>query len=176
MLHLEVPCWFKFIPNWAIYSETLCMYKAWGAAKQRGSILASHPRAPSLIPSIPPKKFRGKTINVADIIQWCWLEDSRQWLENVDWTNVVRASGKPSGQKHAILTWWPPIFWRYKIFLTLPWVKTLSLQICTGYGHVMTLPPPGIDTDTLPSSEPDESSNFYYDHNDDDQDQDDQVI
>ena len=52
----------------------------------------------------------------------------------------------------------------------------LKLQICKGYGHVMTLPPPGIDTDTLPSSEPDESSNFYYDHNDDDQDQDDQVI
>ena len=49
-------------------------------------------------------------------------------------------------------------------------------MICTGYGHVMTLPPPGIDTDTLPSSEPDESSNFYYDHNDDDQDQDDQVL
>ncbi len=34
-----------------------------------------------------------------------------------------------------------------------------------GYCHVMALPPATVDTDTLPSSEPDESSNFYYEDN-----------
>ena len=34
----------------------------------RGSILASHPAAPGLIPGIPPKKFRGKIAYVAGFI------------------------------------------------------------------------------------------------------------
>ena len=33
-------------------------------------------------------------INVADVNQWCWLEESGQWLENVIWTHLVLASGK----------------------------------------------------------------------------------
>ena len=63
-----------------------------GAAQHGGSILASHPAAPGSIPSITKKNFRGNIINVAEINQWHWLEESEQWLENVD---RVLASGKP---------------------------------------------------------------------------------
>ena len=31
-----------------------------------------------------PKNFRGKIIDVADVNQRRWLEESGQWLENVD--------------------------------------------------------------------------------------------
>ena len=64
-----------------------------GAAQQRGSVLASHPTAPGLIPSIP------KIINVAKVNQWRYLEESGQWLEHVDQTHLVLDSGKPVQQK-----------------------------------------------------------------------------
>ena len=38
-------------------------------------------------------------INVAEVIQRCWLEESGQWLDNVDRTHLVLASGKPVLQK-----------------------------------------------------------------------------
>ena len=48
------------------------------------------------------------------------------------------------------------------------------LNWLSGYNHVMALPPAAVvDTDTLPSSEPDESSNFYYEHPDNENDDDD---
>ena len=51
--------------------------------------------APGLIPSIPKKNFRGKIIDVGEVNQLRWLEESGQWLENVDRTHLVQASGKP---------------------------------------------------------------------------------
>ena len=41
----------------------------------------------------------GKIINLAEVNQQCWLEESGQWLENVDQTHLVLASGKPVLQK-----------------------------------------------------------------------------
>ena len=60
-----------------------------GAAWHRGSILASHPGAPGLIPGVP-----SKIVDVAEVNQWCCLEESGQLLENVDQTHLVVASGK----------------------------------------------------------------------------------
>ena len=39
--------------------------------------------------------FRGKIINITEVNQWRWLEESGQWLENVDRTHLVLVSGKP---------------------------------------------------------------------------------
>ena len=47
-----------------------------------------------------PKKFRGKIIDVVEVNQWPWLEESGPWLENVDQTYLVLASGKPDLQKY----------------------------------------------------------------------------
>ena len=42
-----------------------------------------------------PIFLRGKIINVSEVNQWRCLEESGQWLENVDRTHLVLASGKP---------------------------------------------------------------------------------
>ena len=38
-------------------------------------------------------------MDVAEVNQRHWLEESRQWLENVDRTHLVLGSGKPVPQK-----------------------------------------------------------------------------
>ena len=52
-----------------------------------------------LIPRVPEKNFRGKIIDVAEVNQQHWIEERGQWLENVDRTHLVLASGKPVLQK-----------------------------------------------------------------------------
>ena len=59
----------------------------------------SHPAAPALMPSVPKKNFRVKIMNVAEVNQWRCSEESGQWLNNVDRTHIVVASGKPVVQK-----------------------------------------------------------------------------
>ena len=39
--------------------------------------------------------FEEKIINVAEVNQQHWLEESGQWLDNVDQTHLVLASGRP---------------------------------------------------------------------------------
>ena len=34
-------------------------------------------------------------VNVAEVNQWRWLEESGQWHENVNRTHLVLVSGKP---------------------------------------------------------------------------------
>ena len=41
------------------------------------------------------KVFRRKIINVAEVDQLRWLEESGQCFENVDRTHLILASGKP---------------------------------------------------------------------------------
>ena len=41
-------------------------------------------------------------INVAEVNQRCWFEESGQWLENVDQTHLVLVSGKPVLKKDAM--------------------------------------------------------------------------
>ena len=43
--------------------------------------------------------FRGKLIGVTQINYGRWFEESGQWLENVDQTHIVLASGKPQQEK-----------------------------------------------------------------------------
>ena len=38
--------------------------------------------------------FRGNIVDVAEVNQWRRYEENGQWLENVDQTHVVLASGK----------------------------------------------------------------------------------
>ena len=52
------------------------------------------PAALSLIPSIPKKNSEEKIVDIAEVNQWPCLEESGQWLENVDQTHLVVASGK----------------------------------------------------------------------------------
>ena len=52
-----------------------------------------------MIPIVPPKNFRAKIIDVAEVNQWRWLVESGKWLENADRTHLGLASGKPVLQK-----------------------------------------------------------------------------
>ena len=60
------------------------------------SILASSPSCPGFNSQ---NFIRGKIIDVAEVNQCCWLEESEHWLENVDQTHLVLASGSPVLQK-----------------------------------------------------------------------------
>ena len=57
-------------------------------------ILAYRPSCPGFIPSIPETFLEKKFVHVGEVNQWRSLEESRQWLENVDETHLVLASGK----------------------------------------------------------------------------------
>ena len=52
------------------------------------------PAALGLIPSIPKKLSVGNNVNSSEVNQRRHLEESEQWLENVDQTHIVLASGK----------------------------------------------------------------------------------
>ena len=45
------------------------------------------PSSPWFDSKCSKKNFRGKIIHVAEVNQQCWLGESGQWLENVDWTH-----------------------------------------------------------------------------------------
>ena len=57
--------------------------------------LLPDPAAPVLIPRVPEIFSDNKIFHVAEVYQWCWLEESGLWLENGDRTFVVLTSGKP---------------------------------------------------------------------------------
>ena len=57
------------------------------------------PNSPGFDSQRSQKNFRGKIIDVAEDNQRPWLEESGQWLENVDRTHLDLASGKPVLQK-----------------------------------------------------------------------------
>ena len=61
------------------------------------SILASRPKCFEFN-SQHSRKF-SKIIGVAEVNQQSWLEESVQWLENVDLTQLVLAGCKPELQK-----------------------------------------------------------------------------
>ena len=67
------------------------------------SILASRLSCPGFNSQHSPKKFRGKNADVAEVDRRGCLEESRQWLEKVDLTYLVPASGIPVLQKKIIL-------------------------------------------------------------------------
>ena len=61
--------------------------------------LLLHPDAPGLIPSIPEIISEEKFVDVAEVNQLRCLEESGQWLDNVDQIHLVLASGKLVLQK-----------------------------------------------------------------------------
>ena len=60
------------------------------------------PTAPGLNPSVPEIFSEEKIIDVAEVNQRRRLEESGQWLESVDRTHLVLASGKPVLQKDRV--------------------------------------------------------------------------
>ena len=50
--------------------------------------------APGSIPSIPATFSEEDIVDVADVNQWHCIEESGQWLENVDQTHLVLAKSK----------------------------------------------------------------------------------
>ena len=59
------------------------------------SRLASGPSCPRFDSQHSQKEFQKKIIvNVAEVNQWPCIEESGQWLQNVDQTSVTLASGK----------------------------------------------------------------------------------
>ena len=51
------------------------------------------PAAPGLIPAFPTKSEE-KIVNIAEVNQRGFFKKSEQWLENVDRTHLLPASGK----------------------------------------------------------------------------------
>ena len=69
------------------------------------STLASKPSCPKFDSLYTRSFFRGKIADVAEVNQWHSLGESEQWLDVVDQTHLVLASGKIVVQKalsHAI--------------------------------------------------------------------------
>ena len=59
------------------------------------SRLASGPSYPWLDSQHPQENSKGKNANFAEVKQWLCLEESGQWLQNVDQTHQVElARGK----------------------------------------------------------------------------------
>ena len=56
----------------------------------------------STLASCPSIHGIEKIIILAEVIQWCCLEESGQWLENVDRTHLVLASNNLVRQKRLI--------------------------------------------------------------------------
>ena len=60
---------------------------------KKGAFLLPDPAAQGSFLAFP-KNFRGKIVYVAEVNNWHCLEKIGQWLENVDQTLLVLASGK----------------------------------------------------------------------------------
>ena len=63
------------------------------------SVLASHPAAPGSIIG-NHENFFGRILGVAKVDRQHWLEESEQWLENVERTHKVLVCGKLVFQKN----------------------------------------------------------------------------
>ena len=67
-------------------------------------ILASGPSCPEFDSQHSAKILSDEIIiDIAEVNQQRWLEESGQWLENVDQTHLVQARGKPVQQKRIII-------------------------------------------------------------------------
>ena len=56
--------------------------------------LLTYPPAPGLIPTISKKNSEEKIVDAAEVNQQRCLEEIELWLENVDRTHLLLASGK----------------------------------------------------------------------------------
>ena len=73
-----------------------------GSTAQWLAYLILDPAAPGYIPSNPNFFSKEKIVNVAEVNQRRCLEETGQWLENVDRTHLVLASGKLVQHKNKI--------------------------------------------------------------------------
>ena len=94
-----------------------------GSIAQLLEHLISNPAAPGLIPRVP-KKISGEKWSK---LQELWLEESGQWLENVDWTHVELASDKPV-LKYEILLPFNKIFGRSRNLVQLTSAISVALS------------------------------------------------
>ena len=65
-----------------------------GSVAQWLAYLLPDPAALGSIPSITKKNSDEKNVGVAEVNQRRGMEESEQWLENVDWTDLILVSGK----------------------------------------------------------------------------------
>ena len=79
-------------------AKQMCGYSG-GCTRTRGGG-KFYIRAFSLLWSSFNAKIYKLIIEVGEVNQWHWLEESGQWFENVDPTHLVLASGKPVLQKN----------------------------------------------------------------------------
>ena len=78
--------------------------KFWGQHSTMVRILASEPSCPGFDSQHYAKILSDEIIiDIAEVNQRGWLEERGQWLESVDRTHLVLASGKPVLQKRIII-------------------------------------------------------------------------
>ena len=62
--------------------------------RQQNGLFLPDPTAPGSIPSVPKSLLKKDVVNATEVNQWRCSEESGQWLENVNRTYLVLASGK----------------------------------------------------------------------------------
>ena len=93
------------------YIKQISLLGGRGGAQHGDTIHASHPAAWGSNPSVLT------IMDVAEVNQQHWLVESGQWLENVDRTHLVLASGKQVLQKNLIS------------LLAVSWIQTHASSI-----------------------------------------------
>ena len=96
-------------------------------------VLASWPSCPGFDSQHCWNAFREKMADAALVNQRCCLEKSGQWLENVDQTHLVLASGKLVLQKqlflYYLLSWTCPQTWNFgRTWWRIRWRRSLHPQ------------------------------------------------
>ena len=71
-----------------------------GRVEQWLACLLPDPASPGSLPSVDEIFSKGTIVDVAEVNQHHSLEESRQWLENADGTNLALTSGKILLQKY----------------------------------------------------------------------------
>ena len=86
-----------------LFAHLAWLAKIWHTGGQHStmvSLLACGPSCPGFDFQHSPKKIsETKIVDVAKVNQWRCLEESAQWLENIDQTNLLRGSGNLVLQK-----------------------------------------------------------------------------
>ena len=75
-------------------SDQLWLWRKQVIGGQYGPMVSIEPAAPGSVPSTAKKIHRKKIVDAAEVNQRCCVQESGKWLEDVDWTHLVLASGK----------------------------------------------------------------------------------
>ena len=91
----------QFLTSEIIYQKkTFSIGGVGGRGSTMVGILAFGPTCPRFDSKHPRISLEEKIIDVAEINPWHCLEESGQWLENLDQTHIMLHSGKPALQSN----------------------------------------------------------------------------